>query len=190
MNIFRHVLLCALCASLVVAAGCISVEKKEYRFRMNADGSGAGTIRFVNIVSSDDNGKDVSFKDFAELVTDYLQGTKFEDDYPALHVTGKKLVEENGQLVGEVSFTLASFDSAGFFRAAKCECCPTLFFIGTDKGQETVTESSGTIITDVAPSPFIEWQPKSGDLTLKTTLMEDTSNIHTMLPHYRQWAKK
>jgi hypothetical protein len=190
MKVSRLAFLLAVLAGIVLLSGCISVEKKEYRFKLNADGTGTGTIRFVNIVSSDDNGKDVSFKDFAELVTDYLEGTKFEDDYPAFHVTGKKLVEENGQLVGEVNFTFASFDSAGFFRSAKCDCCPTLYFVNTDKGQETVTESSGQIITDVASAPFIEWTPKSGDLTISTTLMDDTSNTHSMIAHYRQWAKK
>jgi len=190
MNYLRAASLLTLALLVLLTAGCLSVEKKEYRFTLKADGSGEGTIRFVNILSSDDNGKDVSFKDFAELVTDYLDGTKFEDDYPVFHVTGKKLLEEHGQLVGEVNFTFSSFDSAGFLRTAKCDCCPVLYFINTDKGQETVTETSGKVHTGVAPSPFIEWEPKARELTLKTTLMEDTSSARSMISHYRMWKER
>lgn len=175
---------------LLLLSGCISVAKKEYRFKLNANGTGEGTVRYVNILSGDDNGKDVSFKDFAELVTDYLQGTKFEDDYPAFHVTGKKLLEENGMLVGEVNFTFTSFDSAGFLHHGKCDCCPVLYFLNTDKGKETVTESNGKVVTTVAPSPFIEWEPKVRDLTLKTTLMDDTTGARSMISHYRAWKEK
>ncbi|HEY3293887.1 MAG TPA: hypothetical protein VGL38_00460 [bacterium] len=186
-HLLRVSLLLGLCLLL---AGCISVEKKEYHFKLNGDGTGTGTIRFVNILSTDNDGKDVSFKDFAELVTDYLNGTKFEEDYPAFHVTGKKLLEERGQLVGEVTFTFTSLDSAGFLQSAKCDCCPVIYFINTEKSTETVSESSGKVITGVAPSPFIEWEPKTRDFALKTTLMEDTSNSRSMLEHYRSWVKK
>ena len=186
-----HVLVFAsVLVGLLLMTGCIAVEKKEYRFKLNADGTGEGTIRYVNILSGDDNGKDVSFKDFAELVTDYLQGTKFEDDYPALHVTAKKLAEENGQLVGIVDFTFTSLDSVGFLRHAKCDCCPVQYFINTDKGKETVTETNGQIVTAVSPSPFIEWEPKTHDLTLKTTLMDDTTGSRSMITYYRSWKGK
>jgi hypothetical protein len=129
----------------------------------------------------------VSFKNYAELVTDYLDGTKFEDDMPKIHVTGKKLLEENGQLVAEVNFTFSSLDSAGFLRQAKCDCCPVLYFINTDKGQETVSESNGKVITGVASSPFVQWEPKTSEFTLKTTLMEDTAGARSMISHYHQW---
>ena len=67
-----------LAAAAVLLGGCLGVEKKEYRFTLNPDGSGSGVIRYVNVVSIDDNSgteeaKDVSFKDFAELVSDYLE---------------------------------------------------------------------------------------------------------------------
>ena len=190
MKLSHLLILASILVGLVLMTGCITVEKKEYRFKLNADGTGDGTIRYVNILSSDDNGKDVSFKDFAELVTDYLQGMKFEDDYPAFHVTGKKLLEENGLLIGEVAFTFASFDSVGFLHHAKCDCCPVQYFINTDKGKETVTESNGSVVTTVAPSPFIEWEPKIHDLTLKTTLMDDTTGARSMISYYRSWKEK
>lgn len=178
-----------------VFCGCLGVEKKEYRFTLNPDGSGSGVIRYVNIVSIDDNSgteeaKDVSFKDFAELVSDYLEGVKFEDDHPYLKVTGKRLLEENGVLVGEVAFTFASLDSVGFFRRAQCECCPVLYFNKTETGDETFAETNGRLVEGVASSPFIEWEGGAREFTFKTTALSDLSGTRSMVEYYRTWNVK
>jgi hypothetical protein len=184
-----RLLIVALAGALFVS-GCIQVEKKEYRFKLKEDGSGEGTIRFVNIVSTDDNSQDVSFKDYAELVTDYMQGTKLDDDMPKLHLTGKKLIEENGVLVGEVTFTFGSLDSAGLYRASDCKCCPLLYFVKTSNGSETVTETNGKIVDGVAESPFLTWDSGTTELTFKTSCMQDTAGARSLLPHYRTWKDK
>jgi hypothetical protein len=176
-------------------SGCLGVEKKEYRFTLNPDGSGSGVIRYINLVSIDDNSgsdssKNVSFKDFATLVSDYIEGTKFEEDNPRYKVTGKKLFEENGVLVGEVTFTFTSLDSAGFFRRAGCECCPVLYFNRSETGDETVTETNGRLVEGVASSPFIEWEGKTREFTFKTTAMSDLSGTHSMVEYYRTWKAK
>jgi hypothetical protein len=112
-TVLRPLLLFALTA--LFFAGCLIAEKKEYVFKVNEDGSGSGTVRYINLVSQDDEEQDVSFKDFAELVTDYLQGNKFEEENPQFSVTDKKLYEKDGVLIGEFSFTFTSWDSTGFF---------------------------------------------------------------------------
>jgi hypothetical protein len=182
-------ILVALAAALALS-GCIQVEKKEYRFKLKDDGTGEGTIRFVNIVSTDDNSKDVSFKDYAELVTDYLEGTKLSDDMPNIHITGKKLLEEDGKLVGEVNFTFGSPDSAGFYRAADCKCCPMIYFVKTSNGSETIVESNGKTVEGVAESPFLTWESGTRELTFKTLCMQDTSGARSLVPHYRMWKEK
>lgn len=184
-----------LAAVAVMLGGCLGVEKKEYRFTLNPDGSGSGVIRYVNIVSIDDNSgteqaKDVSFKDFAELVSDYLEGAKFEDDHPYLKVTGKRLLEENGVLVGEVTFTFASLDSVGFFRRAQCDCCPVLYFNKTESGDETVTETNGRLVEGVAASPFIEWEGNTREFTFKTTALSDLSGTRSLVEYHRTWKAK
>ncbi len=63
---------------LINLTGCLSTEYKEYIFEINSDGSGEGEIIFYNLVSVEDDEKDVSFKDFGELVSDYIEGTNFE----------------------------------------------------------------------------------------------------------------
>jgi hypothetical protein len=186
------ILLAALAALL---SGCLGVEKKEYRFTLNPDGSGSGMIRYVNLVSIDDNSgsdssKDVSFKDFAALISDYVEGTKFEEDNPHFKVTGKKLLEENGVLIGEVTFTFASFDSIGFFRRPKCDCCPVLYFNRTEAGDETITETNGRLVEGVASIPFVEWEGGAREFTFKTTVLSDLSGTRSMVEHYRTWKAK
>lgn len=58
-------------------SGCLTTENKFYSFKINSDGSGSGSIIFENVVSQEDEEKDVSFKDFGELIDDYVKGTVF-----------------------------------------------------------------------------------------------------------------
>ncbi len=51
----------------VLFAGCLTVDKKDYYYKTNSDGSGEGWIKFYNIKSAKDGEDDVSLKDFAEL---------------------------------------------------------------------------------------------------------------------------
>jgi hypothetical protein len=186
----KIIFLLAFAAALAVLfSGCLSVEKKEYRFKVKPDGSGEGTIRFVNLLSQDDNGKDVSFKDFAELVTDYLNGTKFEDDNANMKVTGKKLFEENGSVVGEVNFTFSSADSIGLFNY-KGKNGSFFMHFGKSGGQsETVYESNGKIITGVSDQPFVIWDGGVSEFTFKTKINEDTTNVRKLTEHYKNWKK-
>jgi hypothetical protein len=189
---FRTFTLLSLACALFIA-GCIQVEKKEYRYTLKPDGTGTGTIRFVNIVSQEDNDKDVSFKDYAELVTDYMDGTKFEDENPTLKVTGKKLYEEKGVLVGEFNFTFASLDSVGFFRAANCACCPVLHFAKSSSstgGGETIASTNGQLVEGVTDAPFIKWDSGAKEFTYAATLGIDTAKTHSLLPHYKKWKDK
>jgi hypothetical protein len=180
--------------SAFLFTGCLGIEKKEYSFKLNPDGSGSGTIRYINIVSQDDKsdseeGKDVSFKDFAELVSDYMDGTKFEDDHPYFKVTEKKLYEENGILIGEVKFTFSSLDSTGFYRKPKCDCCPVLYFNKSDGGEETIAETNGKLVENVASSAFIEWEGNTREFAFKTTLLSDLAGTRSMAGYYRTWKE-
>jgi hypothetical protein len=179
-----------LVAAALLLSGCIQIEKKEYRFTIKPDGSGQGMVRYINIVSTDEDGKDVSFKDYATLITDYLNGTKIDEDLPKLHITGKKLLEENNQLVAEIEFTFGTLDSAGFFGKADCKCCPMIYFVKTSNGTETVTESNGQLVEGVADSPFLTWPSDTKDFTFKTTCLQDTAGARSLLAHYRTWKDK
>lgn len=180
----------AILMAAVVFSGCIQIEKKEYTFKIKPDGSGEGMVRYINIVSTDEDSKDVSFKDYATLITDYLNGTKIEEDMPKLHITGKKLLEENNQLVAEISFTFGTIDSAGFFGTPGCKCCPMLYFVKTSNGSETVTESNGKLVEGVTDTPFLTWDSSVRDFSFKTTCLQDTAGARSLLPHYRTWKNQ
>jgi hypothetical protein len=171
-----------------LASGCLIAEKKEYVFKVNKDGSGSGTIRFVNLVSQDDEEQDVSFKDFAELVTDYVQGDKFQDDNPQFLVTDKKLYEQDGMLIGEVSFTFSSWDSAGFFRTNDCDCCPTFYYFEA-VNNETYESSNGEYLGENGKLPLIVFPSETKEFTFTTTFLTDLSGTHSLLEHYKSWKK-
>lgn len=193
----RNILLAAIFLGLfAVLSGCIVPETKEYRFKLNPDGSGSGTVTFVNLVSQDDDERDVSFKDFSELVTDFLQGTDFEDQNPAYHVTNKRLFEKDGKLMGEVAFTFSSLDSVGFFRQPNCDCCPTLLY--AEAFQENYVGSDGKFLGDTTSSPFgngsatpfIVWPAGAREFYVKTSVLENLDNTHSLLAYWQDWKKK
>lgn len=177
-----------LAAAALIMTGCLASQYKEYHYRLNDDGSGSGTIKFVNIVSQEDNGEDVSSADFDTLVNGYIEGTAFEDDNPNLNVTKKKLYEEGGVLVGEVSFTFDNLDSIGFFRDPECRCSPVMFYLGVLS--ETFVESNGTYLGKERDLPILTWNPSANEFYFKTTLLEDMSNCHALLSQYQSWKEE
>lgn len=184
----RKLLLFLVCALLLSFTGCLTTESKEYRFKINSDGSGTGTITFVNILSQDDEGDDVSAVDFEELVTDYLEGSSFDEANPSFHVTGKRLFEKNGQLMGEVSFTFSRLDSIGFFRRSGCDCCPILLY--SEAFQETYVGSDGQYLSENSATPFILWEPGTKEFYVKTSVTDDLEGTRSLLAHWQEWKSK
>jgi hypothetical protein len=171
---------------LINFSGCLTTEYKEYLIKINPDGSGEGEIIFYNIVSAEDDEKDVSFKDFGELVSDYMEGSRFEDDNPSYHVINKELSEFENTLVGKVKFTFNDFRKIGFFKAEDCECSPVMFYMG-DFG-ETYLESNGKYYGD-ENFPVIVWSSDAVEMRIKTVVQEDLSKSYSLLDLYKTWQK-
>jgi hypothetical protein len=171
--------------TLLNLTGCLATEYKEYIFKLDPDGSGEGTITFHNIVSVEDDEKDVSFKDFGELVSDYMEGTRFEDDNPDYVVTNKELFEEDSILIGKVEFTFTDFRNIGFFKSEDCDCSPLMYYMG-DFG-ETYSESNGNYLGDEKDFPVIIWQSDADEIYIKTIVQEDLTGTHSLLKLYRTW---
>lgn len=183
-NLLNKILLLLLA---VFVSSCLTTEYKEYRFKFNADGSGSGSIKYVNIVSQEDEEKDVSFSDFGEVIDDYLEGTTFEDENPTFSVTNKELFEENGVLCGRVEFTFESFSDAGFVNFVGCECAPILYYMGSLS--ETFSESDGKYLGDSESLefPVISWNNGTKEVYFKTVVQEDLADCHSLLPLYKTW---
>jgi hypothetical protein len=178
-------LLILIAITLLSLSGCLSTEYKEYIFKINSDDSGTGQIIFHNIVSAEDDGKNVSFKDFGELVSDYMEGTRFEDDNPGYLVTNKELFEEDSILSGKVEFTFTDFRSIGFYKTEDCDCSQLMYYIG-DFG-ETFSESSGTYLGEEKDFPVIVWPSDTDEIFLKTIVQEDLNDSHSLMNLYHTW---
>lgn len=168
--------------------GCIAVEMKEYRFRMNDDGAGEGSIRFINIVSEEEDEQDVSIKDFRELVSNYIEGKAFEEDNPHYNVIDKRLYEENGVLVGEVVFTFDSMDSIGFYRDRDCKCSKYIYYM--EPLSEVYYESNGNYLGENRDLPLLAWSPSEEELYFKTLISENIEGAHSLLPLYESWKEQ
>ena len=180
MNFPRALVVCAALAATLLLSGCLNMEYKIYRCKLNPDGSGSGSITFVGFFSTPDDGKDASASDFEQLTSDYLNGSKFEDETPRIHVTGKRLYEENGKLCGEITYDFTHADSAGFILS---KGCPVLFIPGDN---ETIVESNGTIST--AAASYISWPGGTTDLWYKVDIAsDDTTDAVPLLNLYRAW---
>jgi hypothetical protein len=178
-------LLTAFVALTILTSGCLTVEKKEYSLKLTGPNSGKGTIKYINIVSTKDNEKDVSLKDFAELITDWYQGDKFEKDFPNLKNIQKKLYVENDVLVGEVSF---EFDSLSHFKVYRYDKdSPYMLLLKEAFSSEEYEESNGEY--NVNNLPIIFWKKTIKDFTWKTKVQSDVSKAVSMVDQFNTWKK-
>jgi hypothetical protein len=165
--------------------GCLSAEYKEYILKFNADGSGEGEIIFYNLVSVEDDEKDDSFKDFGELVSDYIEGTNFENDNPNYQVTNKELIEKDSILVGRVEFAFTNFRDIGFFKSEDCDCSPLMYYMGNFG--ESYSKSNGNYLGEEKDFPVIIWQSDADEIYIKTVVQEDLTGAHSLLKLYHTW---
>ncbi len=174
---------------LLIAAlsvGCLNVQHKTYTFKLNPDGTGSGSIFFYNIHSSDEDERDVSFKDFGTLVTDYIEGNTFNDENPDWNFTNKELFVEDGVLCGRADFTFADMGSAKLYRTANCNCAPILLLPGAI--DETLMEHNGASVA-LGDAEVIEWPADAKEVTYKTEVTSDVENVRNLTEHYNAWKK-
>lgn len=166
--------------------GCLTSEFKEYRFVFNSDGSGEGSIKFMNIVSEKEDEADVSMRDFGELINNYLNGNKFENENFQYEVIEKKLFEENGQLCGIIKFKFASYEDAGFYKDESCECSPVMYYL---RGvSESFSESNGKYLGEQKSFPVISWSDKTDEYYFRTYISVNMENAASLLPRYQIWS--
>lgn len=169
-----------------LSVGCLNVQHKTYTYKLNPDGTGSGTIFFYNIHSSDEDERDVSFKDFGTLVTDYIEGRTFDDENPDWTITKKDLFEQDGVLCGQVEFTFASMNAAKLYRTANCDCAPILLLPGAM--DETLIENNGNSV-ELGDAQVIEWAADAKEISYKTEVTSDVENVRNLVEHYNSWKK-
>lgn len=169
---------------VVVFNGCLTVERKEYNVTLTSANSGKAVIKYINIISSKDDDRDVSMKDFAELITDYYEGKKLEDEYPNVKNMKKRLYEENGVLCGELSFDFDSLSSVKIFKYDK----DSPFMLVKDGfSNETMDDFNGEMIDEKLPVIF--WNKNTKNFKWSTTVSSDLSNTVSLLEPFKNWEK-
>jgi hypothetical protein len=168
---------------VIVASGCLTVEKKEYTFELKDSNSGTLTIKFVNILSMKDDALDVSESDFEELVTNYIEGNEVELDYDGALVRSKRLFEEDGQLCGEVIIDFDDIENVGLFQYDSKS--PLMFNVGSFLDSETYLTSNGEFGGDVMPVVF--WPKSLKTLTLTTYITDPDETTVSLVENYRNW---
>jgi len=167
-----------------LSVGCLNVQHKTYTFKLNDDGTGSGSIFFYNIHSSDEEERDVSFKDFGTLVTDYLEGQTFEGENPDWTITNKDLFEQDGVLCGKVEFTFSNMGAAKLYRTADCNCAPILLLPGAI--DETLMEHNGEGVA-LGEAEVVEWKPDVKEIMYKTEVTADTENVRNLVDDFKAW---
>ncbi|MEA2096149.1 MAG: hypothetical protein U9P73_05585 [Candidatus Cloacimonadota bacterium] len=182
----KNLLLAALC---FILSSCLNTEFKQYFFKINTDGSGTGTIKFINIVSEEDEEQNVSTTDFDTLINNYINGTTFEEANPNFNVISKELFEENGVLNGQVEFTFKDFQDIGFYHYQRSENAPIMFYLGALS--ETFLETDGEYIggDEENEIPMIVWAPGTTEFTFKTAVKDEMSNVNSLLDQYNLWIE-
>lgn len=171
-------LLCAL-----GAAGCLTVESKEYRITLRPDLTGEATITFVNILSESEDTSDVSADDFTQLIQFYYEGAQFEEDNPGFRNVRKRLYERDGKLMGEVAF---SFDSIAAVRLFRYDAdSPFMYFAGSPLSAEELVETNGTRGPDWLPVVF--WPRGTTTFFVKTKVASEVQYRRSLLNRYREW---
>lgn len=168
---------------LLFLSSCLTVEKKEYTFTMKDNTSGTLTIKFINILSMNDDTTNVSESDFEELVSRYIDGNEIEADFENAIIRGKRLFEEEGILCGEVIIDFNDLESVGLFRYD--DKSPYMFNVGSFLDSESYLKSNGSYGGDVMPIVF--WPKSNTAFELTTYITSPDENNVSLLNNYNNW---
>jgi hypothetical protein len=171
---------------LLCFSGCLTVESKEYRIKLKSDTSGEATIKFINIVSESDDTTDISTEDFDQLIEFYLEGNQLEKENPGYTNVRKRLYEENGILVGEITFDFDSLAVVRLFRYD--EKSPFMYFVGNPLSAEQYVESNGLFGPDWLPVVF--WHSGTRDLYFKTRIISEVTYRRSMTKLFHAWQSR
>jgi hypothetical protein len=163
---------------------CLHVEKKQYTFELTGENSGKLTIKYINIFSNKESDTvDISEKDYDEMVNQYLEGNKLEEDYPGARNFKKRVFEENGVLCGEVTMEFENLDVVKLFKYDKAS--PMMYYY-KGSGDEKFLETNGKTTNSM---PVVFWDKSMKKLVLTTKQDEVTATSVSLLEQYKKKKK-
>lgn len=169
----------------LITTSCLTVEKKQYTFEFTGKNSGKLTIKYINIMSIVDSAGYTENIDFNDLLDNYLNGNKINEQYPTAKNITKRLFEENGVLCAEVIMDFPDLESARLYQFDKKS--PYMFHASSVDG-ETYAESNGTYGGDVMP--VVMFPSKMKKLTVTTNISQPADDTYvSLLNEFRKWKK-
>ncbi|HRS54417.1 MAG TPA: hypothetical protein P5250_06895 [Bacteroidales bacterium] len=183
MQKFRLIII-AIAFLAFAMSSCLTVEKKQYTFEFTGNNSGKLTIKYINIMGSEDDSTKTTEEDFYELIDDYYNGDKIEKNYPYATNIQKRLFEENGQLCGEVTMNFNNLSAARLYQYDKKS--PIMFSISQALDSEEYLESNGTYGGEFMKVVF--WPKGTKKLTI-TTKVSSPDSYTSLLADYKKWRK-
>jgi hypothetical protein len=174
---------------VVYLQGCLTVETKEYSFKIKKDGSGVATIKYINIMTDSKDSAGVPETDYGNLIDSYLKGDKLQEDYPNAKNIKKRLFEEDNQLCGEVKFEFEDIKQFKFYKYK--DKGPWCYYVTSAMGMfggEQYFSSNGTYGgTDL---PVIFWDGNEKDFEFKTTVTQPAKNTMSLLDLWKTKGEK
>jgi len=169
--------------AVLFLSSCLTVEKKEYIFKLKDAHSGTLTIKYYNIMSMKDDTADISQSDFDEMISAYIDGNQLAEDYPNALIRSKKLFECDGELCAEVIMDFDDLKSVGLFQYESKG--PYMFNVGSFLDSESYLKSNGEFGGDVMPVVF--WPKSLKSLNLTTYVTEPDESTISLLDEYKNW---
>lgn len=168
--------------------GCLTIESKEYSFKIKKDYSGEGTIKFINIMTDKDTAGSVE-TDYQTLIDSYLNGDGLSSDLPDVKITDRKLFEEDHQLCGEVKFEFSDIRKLKFYKYKDtgpwCYHFSSFELLG---GTESYFSSNGTYGGEMMPVIF--WEGDVKDFHFKTSVTQPGKYTKSLLEIWQQRSGK
>ena len=183
MTLTRTILLSILITTSLLVTGCLTVETKEYRIRLKNGQAGEATIKFINILSESDDTTDITKEDFEQLIDLYVSGNKLEKDNPGFRNPKKKLYEENGVLVGEVTFSFDSLSAVRLFKFDKDS--PFMYYASNPLSSETLIETDG--VQGEQWMPVVFWKRDAREFYVKTHVASQARYRTSLFKRFREW---
>lgn len=179
----KIILLTAAIALSLIMTSCLTIEKKEYSFKLSTKEGGELTIVFHNIMSAQEDNKDVTKKDFDELIKNYMKGDKLETEYIDAKLIKKELYEESGELCGRVVYKFTKLSDVRLYqyqnKGAVMMYLSSLY--------EVYSSSNGEYGGEIMPVIFFK---KGKKITLITKVQEPSEKTTSLLDLYNQYKHK
>jgi hypothetical protein len=173
--------------SSIYIAGCLTVESKEYYFKLDKDKSGHGSIKYTNIMSENKDSISTTESDYRDLIDSYLKGEKLNEDLTGVKNLQKKLYEEDNQLCGIVTFDFNDITKLKFFKYKDSgPWCYYLaaFSMGLMGGTESYFSSNGTFGGENMPVIF--WDNSQREFNFKTAVTAPDKSTVGLLEMWKQ----